>query len=361
MTGPLTIQLRTYGHLEPSELVAAMPAALGADQRTGSWVFEAAGKYSRLHLDATDAATRGLIEHEEVFRREVCHPLTEARSLLTASHSWISPRRWWTGCEIEETWRLLHQAEAGLLLSVDDDEVAARSRGVLASSRGILGLKDERVTALEEAIKKSEQSPATAPSSPQDAGLPKPTDAPALRRAVLVVVHGRHQTTDTLHQLARSYRNTILTASLTLFGLAGILLVLQRLAGFELFNAQPETHLGPTELLLFVMFFGCIGAIFSAAPSIATQPKSTSPYAVARQQVIFKVAVGAWSAIVGLLAVTIGLVAPHTGEATTTSTSIFSSAASLAIIAAMFGAAQEAISRFADRKVRDVLDDSSTD
>lgn len=353
MNGPLTLQIRADDQIA-SELVGLLPPALAADQRSGAWVFEAAGKYARLHLDATDAAARGLVRHEQIFRHEVCEPLAGARTLMTKSRGSISPKRWWTGCEIEEAWRLLHQAEAGLLLAVNDDEVVARSRGVLASSRAILTSKDERIAMLEKSIgDRDKDAHAAARPADVDQTVPAPD---ALRRAVVAVVHGRHQTTDALHQLTRSYRNTILTASASLAGLAGVLILLQSVADFTLFDESSRVGLGPTEFLVFVMFFGCLGAVFSAAPSIATQPKSASPYAVARQQVIFKVAVGAWSAIIGLLAVTTGLVTPNTGE-----TAAFGSLAALAMIAAVFGAAQEAMTRFADRKVRDVLDPTATE
>ncbi|SHJ91697.1 hypothetical protein SAMN02745244_03572 [Tessaracoccus bendigoensis DSM 12906] len=60
-------------------------------------------------------------------------------------------------------------------------------------------------------------------------------------------------------------------------------------------------------------------------------------------QALFKVVVGAWSALVGLIAVAAGLETASTDGGA-------ASPAGFVMMCALFGAAQEAITRFADEK-----------
>ncbi len=62
-----------------------------------------------------------------------------------------------------------------------------------------------------------------------------------------------------------------------------------------------------------------------------------------RSQAVLKVVVGAWSAVIGLMAVAANLATADTKNL-----------AGFAMVAAIFGASQEALTRFADRKARDV-------
>ena len=62
-----------------------------------------------------------------------------------------------------------------------------------------------------------------------------------------------------------------------------------------------------------------------------------------RSQAVLKVVVGAWSAVIGLMAVAANLATADTKNL-----------AGFAMVAAIFGASQEALTRFADRKARDL-------
>jgi len=77
---------------------------------------------------------------------------------------------------------------------------------------------------------------------------------------------------------------------------------------------------------------------------VAQIPASQAPFNPVWEQAGLKVAVGAWSAIVGLLVVTAGIATAPGGANSSTSL------AGLLIIAALFGANQEALTRFADNK-----------
>jgi hypothetical protein len=169
-------------------------------------------------------------------------------------------------------------------------------------------------------------------------------DPENLRRAALDAVHAAHERSDRAHRSARSFRNQLLVLSGVLIVLAGAALALQVWVGARLL---PNVGVGDTKTLALVLFFGCVGALFSAVPSLAQIPETTSPFNLPRQQALLKVVTGGWSAVIGLLVLDAGLTDGSKGT--------LSSVGALAILAAVFGAGQEAVTRFADHKASDIL------
>jgi hypothetical protein len=79
-------------------------------------------------------------------------------------------------------------------------------------------------------------------------------------------------------------------------------------------------------------------------------PESATSFSPVREQAALKVVVGAWSAVIGLMAASAALLTK--GDTPTTPTSL----AGFAMMAALFGASQEAVTRFADHKATGLRD-----
>lgn len=301
--------------------------------RSGAWRDEAKSRATRLRTEARWLELRDEVLRKargEPMRVEIFTPLDRVDQL--AGQDRVRFREWLSGSQVEECWRLLRQAEEGVLQAVADDGVAARSQGAIAHGEERLGRDHVLVTSLQSHL---------------DLGSPPA----ALRIAALDVVRASHEVSDRRHRLMRLFRNQLIGVTTALVLLAGAALLGQFLINENrLVPAPADAELSPTIALAMVMFSGCIGALFSAVPSLSEIPETASPFNMARQQAYLKIATGAWSAVVGLLVVNAGLVSTEAGTGAA-STSL----GGLVILAALFGAGQEAVTRFADNKARDLL------
>jgi hypothetical protein len=285
--------------------------------RGGLWRDEALSRVDRLEslarsvfADAADA--NALLVHSHV---------DAARSLVNGR---AQPREWWTGARVEATWRHLRVAQEALFES--STGVAARAQATVTLSQGTaaLGPSDPRVKELKRLL-----------------ALQHPASEGEIIAAGSVVLAAAHEQSDRQYRELRQFRNglRILNALLIVLGV-GLLLTVW-LWGWSLL---PPTEGLPTNSLIgLAMFFGSLGALFSAIPSLSQMPDRATPFSPIAEQATLKVVVGAWSAVVGLMAVAAGL-----GSADT------SQLAGFAMVAALFGAGQEAITRFADHKAGDL-------
>jgi hypothetical protein len=299
--------------------------------RSGAWRDEVKARATRLRTEARWMAIRGEILPEtrgEPMEVEIFGPLQRVDEL--AGKDRVSPQEWLSGSQVEDCWRLLRQAEEGLLQVVDDGGVRARASAAEAKGEKALGSDHVLVKALREQLSPTSNT--------------KPDE---VRVAALAVLRVSHENSARQHRQMRSFRNQLLGLSAVLVILAGIALIAQQyLIDERLLPTATDAGLGATVTLAFVMFFGCVGALFSAVPSLAQIPETSSPFNMARQQATLKVVTGGWSAVIGLLVVDAGLAATQPEVATL---------GGLAVLAALFGAGQEAVTRFADHKAGDIL------
>ena len=93
-----------------------------------------------------------------------------------------------------------------------------------------------------------------------------------------------------------------------------------------------------------MLIAGALGAFLSALPSMITSRSGGLPYKLPFQQGLLKLAVGPLVAVVGIMLVIGGLV----------ETSVSSTAALLGL-AIVFGAGQQAVTAFADRRAAELL------
>ena len=301
---------------------------------SGAWREEVKARSTRLEAEALWFQDSGHPSPNmlALMRSQVFQPLNDLNVVLRASPRWNVFRKlrlWFHGSQIEECWRLLRQAEEGLLIV---DERGARSHAELALAHGnaALGSADLLVQTLAAELK--------------DAGTAVPRVA--LQRAAFDVLGRAHEVTDAKHRQMRAFRTQLLGLAGVLLILAVVLVVLQRFMMFAPLVPPPAAETWrpePATTLILVMFFGCIGALFSAVPSLAQIPETDYPFDLVRAQAILKCVIGMWSAVVGILVVKAAIA----GAAAQTDSSTL---AGLFIVAALFGAGQEAITRFADHK-----------
>jgi hypothetical protein len=255
---------------------------------------------------------------------------------------WRRPEEWLFGSPVEETWRLIHLADERLMRALTPEAVPVRAAAVLHDGEETLGTSHPAVIALRRCLHSPLEGEQTSVAR----------SAESQRTPAMELMRETHDLTDDVHRRARSLRNRILFTSLVLIGLALALILVQGLTGFGLVPLQ-EDELGTTWALALTMFFGSLGGLLSAIPSLSSVPEKQSPFNLPTQQAILKVTIGAWSALVGLLAATNGLAAqtPADKGAPVAVTSV----GTLALLSIVFGAGQEAVTRFADRKAADLL------
>jgi hypothetical protein len=230
----------------------------------------------------------------------------------------------WSGAHIESCWRELHLAEEAMVHLSDSAHLPILAQRALTHAQAYLPAGDKRVKHLESALRQ----------------VPRKSDD--LRAAIVPVLAAGHEASDRSHQYLRSYQNMLRTLTLVLLGMAIVAVVgaLGWAASGDLLTAPQGLDGGWPIVVAFAA--GAVGALFSAIPSLAQIPESTTPFNPVREQAGLKVVVGAWSGLVGMLVVTSGL-----GEAAVQPAS---SVAGFLIVAALFGANQEALTRFADHK-----------
>jgi hypothetical protein len=257
--------------------------------------------------------------------REVLHRLARARWLASAP---TRIRDRWSGSQIEACWAELRLAEEALVQLVGPNRLLGLAEEALNHARAYLPAGDARVEHLQASVR-----------AWRDTDRP---DEEALRAAIVPVLAAGHEASDRSHQNLRAYQNLVRLLTIVLVVLAALLSAVALALGEGIAGllVAPET-VAPGWSVVLALLAGAIGALFSAIPSLAQIPESNAPFNPVREQAGLKVAVGAWSGVVGLLAVSSALTS---GPADATTLPGF------LIVAALFGANQEALTRFADHK-----------
>lgn len=304
-------------------------------ERLGTWRHEVLDRVGRLDQELTRLATP-----DSTVTHAVRDNLATARRIAKDEDSTFDG---WSGRSIENAWRYLRLAEEGLLDLVREDrhdELEVTLGRAIGHGMKHLPADDPMLTDLRAISAKASREAA-------DWGRIKEVSQAVTVRA--------HEASTRDHQRQRSFRNQ-------LRGLTAVLLGLAAGSVLALLAVGPD---GPTDLLpapaaldpwlavALAMGLGSIGALFSAVPSLAQKPTEGSPFNTVKEQAALKVVVGAWSAVVGLVIVNAGMTSIGTGgdEVAQVGTAAqAATAAGFAVMSAYFGATQEALTRFADRK-----------
>ncbi|AXO34675.1 hypothetical protein [Micromonospora sp. B006] len=233
---------------------------------------------------------------------------------------------WLRGGNLEYAWQTIHSVERAMVALRSSDELTGLLPAYRSAAAQVLPADDRVLTDLDSAT----------------GGVP----VELLRARVQALLLRYHSASDEFHESARRLRNRML--GLSVFALlAEVLVVLVQWRTHDLRLLEAPTDAGGVpawRLLFFVLIAGALGAFLSALPSMITSRSGGLPYKLPFQQGLLKLAIGPLVAVVGIMLVIGGLV----------ETSVSSTAALLGL-AIVFGAGQQAVTAFADRRAAELL------
>ena len=208
--------------------------------------------------------------------------------------------RWWTGTLVEAAFQNLHAARAQMVDVFDDDEIAAEIPSALARAQQTLHRDDPR-RMIADALQSHEIARQRA----------------FLRRAI----EDAYDALDRQHERLRSFRNIILMLALCIAVLVAITIAgvwanptimplcfpADGIAGTgdPLLNCPTGTDVTSVSSMdiVVVALLGLLGGALAATVSIRNLRGTSSPYDVPIALALLKVPLGAFTAILGLVAI----------------------------------------------------------
>lgn len=241
------------------------------------------------------------------------------------------PSRKWL--RFEAAWQLLHIADESLLAVAPDCMFVARAPEIAVQARRWLGPDDPRLAPITNLLRPG-QEPATEVTRVQ-------------RYALAGILHAIHCTWDRGYARARSFRHLVVVATVLLtIGVAALVAV-----GVLWPHALPLCTSGTLRVcatgsadpqpgdVALVALVGAIAAGFSAVAGIARLRPLVDPYRTPIVQGLLKVPTGAFTAMLGVLAVEQGLQA---------GAGLPASQGGMLFLAFLFGYSQQIVTRFVD-------------
>jgi hypothetical protein len=205
---------------------------------------------------------------------------------------------WWSGWQVERSWRALHEAEA--LLTAADPELAARLPIVRGQVALGLAANDSRRVALE--------------ALPLDTAL-----SAGDRLVVLDAVRATLDASDNAHAAARALRNKLFVGAVVLFGLNTLLgiigfvqpgflpMCVDRVDSPGQFVCAGGGHTPSPADVWLTQVLGAAGALVSTVVLLIRRRPSLTPYVMIGYQAVIKVVLGASLAVIGVLVLGAGL------------------------------------------------------
>jgi hypothetical protein len=299
--------------------------------RSGVWRHEVLDRVGRLRVE---------IETIQSGNREIAQTVEDNLDAAEAIGT-SGVARFASGRQIENAWRHLRLAEEGLLRLIpdaDETKISAAATKALAHARRDLPADDAIAKDLKDVLPVTAQNRALVLRLTQDLTI------------------AAHEARTGQHLSQRAFRNQIRTVTgiLAGLGICSVIVLASSPDGGPSGLLPGPNGLKTWEVALLALLMGSMGALFSAVPSLSQVPSQSSPFTPIKDQAALKVAVGAWSAVVGLIVVNAGMSTNQADNAAQAGT-----LAGFAIMSAFFGASQEALTRFADRKAADVAPSQS--
>jgi hypothetical protein len=167
------------------------------------------------------------------------------------------------------------------------------------------------------------------------------------RTIVQSVMRRSFALTDAFHHDARAFRNRLVVTSLLAMSTTFAILVLQwRLPKADIIQRPVGGEdVMRWALLILIMAFGAVGGLITSIPALAAMPRVRGPFNFPLQQAFLKIALGSLTAVVGVIV--IGSAGVTTG---------YASMQALAGVALVFGAAQQAVTQFLDKRAGQILE-----
>lgn len=249
---------------------------------------------------------------------------------------------WWRGTLFEAAYQNLHAARAQVVDVYDEAELAAEIPGAVARCHQTMHRDDPRRISAAELTK-----------------LPVASQRAVLRR----LIEDGYDSLDRQHERVRSFRNIVLFSAMviTLLVTAASVVVWLNPEWMPLCFPQ-DTANGQAALscptgasvdspqrpdIVVVALLGLLGGAFAAAVSIRSLRGTSTPYDVPVALAMLKVPLGAFTAIVGLVAIR-GDFVPGL--------SALDSQEQILAYALLLGFAQQAFTRLLDRQAQTLLD-----
>lgn len=227
---------------------------------------------------------------------------------------------WLTGNAINESWSELHRIEERIAeLSPDPAAVTADAR-----RHAEHGLRAQDAAAAQEKLAAGQAQP----------------------RVALEVIREAHLAAEARHESERNQQRGILSIAAGLLAAAVITIIVQAVvpAGDRLVPLPANGAAMPAwAFLMLIMLFGMLGGGLSALISLYTGDReltNTLWYDPRPALSLVKVVMGLWTGLIGVLVVSTGVVV-----------GVYTTLASALLLAFLFGYAQQAVTRFVDRKV----------
>jgi hypothetical protein len=275
-------------------------------------------------------------------------------------------RQWWYGSMSDFAWLSLHEAEALVARLESNGQSLVRARCLVEKASVLLLDKDSAVIAVKAELEGIEKAGRTEGANARKARLTEGANAPKAPcnesthtpngSAANSISHPREgesfailvsnlsrvvqDASDERYAQSRSFRNRIIRLCITAF----VFLVLTMIPiAMGVVDLWP--HDGPPseiQVTIGVALFGTIGAFVTSVPSLARVQGTWNPYSLPLYQMFLKLLLGPIFAFVGILFLSSDLV-PNIKSPV--------DFPKLLVWAVIFGAGQQAVTRFVDDRV----------
>ncbi|HEU4540511.1 MAG TPA: hypothetical protein VFR23_05240 [Jiangellaceae bacterium] len=323
----------------------------GERTRRHIWVQHVNVDADTLQTRVQAARARGLDPAQERIAEGVLRHVEWARE--AANRKDPRPRwffNWWRGTVTEAAYRQLHAARAQMVDLLEDDELPAELHGAVARAELSLPRDDPRRVSLQQLVKE-----------------PPERMRPFLRR----LIDDSYQSLDGKHAQLRSFRNILLLTALIVAFLVGLTIavvswqpswvplcfpnevVTDGATGASIVQGQncptSSGDTGPSSGdVLVVALLGALGGALTAAISIRNLKGTSTPYDVPVALAMLKIPLGAFTAILALVAIQ-GDFVPGL--------SVLDSQEQILAYALIFGFSQQLLTRLLDQRAQTLLED----
>lgn len=307
------------------------------------WVQHAVVEADRLEMQVKAARQRRLSREQETIADGVAGLIAAARRAALREDP--KPRRWnnwWRGTLVETAYLNLHSARAQMVDLYDEYELQAEVPPAVARAQATLHRDDPRRVVAVQLLKAD-------PFEPDRA-------RPVLRR----LVSDSYEKSDLEHAQLRSFRNIVAISAVLMLALvvATVAVIASNPTWLPLCftgdGANPtevcptSTGVGPRAAdIIMVAVLGALGGTLTSAMSIRSLKGTSTPYDVPVALGMLKVPLGAFTAILALVAIRGGFVPGLTN---------LDSQAQILAYALVFGFAQQALSRLLDRRAQTLME-----
>jgi hypothetical protein len=308
------------------------------------WVQRAVVEAEQLEMQVKAARQRRLSREQEAIADGITELIDAARR--AAFREDPKPRwwtNWWRGTLVETAYLNLHSARAQIVNLYDEFELQAEVPPAIARAQATLHRDDPRRTGAAQVLK----------ADPFDPDLARPV----LRR----LISDSYEKSDLEHAQLRSFRNIVAIAAFLMLALVvATVLVIARYPNWLPLcftgSGTPPSQVCPTSTgstgprgadIIMVAILGALGGTLTSAVSIRNLKGTSTPYDVPVALGFLKVPLGAFTAILAIVAIRGGFVPGLTD---------LDSQEQILAYALVFGFAQQALSRLLDQRAQALLE-----